>query len=188
MRESHVRLLECFARTSYTNLATFDAVGTRVSQDLGLQLDALRRDWEDLATWHLVRLHRQSGTEPRDTRIPTAEVSDYGRAFLRFVEGKPVPSGPPQLVVMNGPESQRVRIVMHGAITASRMHMGPLSRIIKQAADTAALASALADYGASSGLGGVVRGQTQEPGELVFEFWGPGPATDETAGPLAAAH
>ena len=187
MRESHVRLLEYFARVSYTNLATFDAVSPRVAEDLGIQLDALRRDWEDLATWHLVRLQGHDGREPRDTRIPTAEVSDYGRAFLRFVEGKPAPSGPPQLVVMNGPENQRVRIVMHGAITGSRMYMGPLSQIIQQAADTAALASALADYGASSGLGQVVRGQTQEPGELVFEFSGPGPATDETAGPLAAA-
>ncbi len=187
LRESHVRLLEYFARMSYTNLATFDAVSTHVSHDLGLQLDALLRDWEDLATWHLVRLQRQSGREPRDTRIPTAEVSDYGWAFLRFVEGRPVPSGPPQMVVMNGPENQRVRIVVHGAIAGPRTHMGPLSRIIQQSADTASLASALADYAASSGLGRLVRSQTQVAGELVFEFSGPGTAADEAAGPLTAA-
>lgn len=95
MRESHVRLLEYFALVPYTNLATFDAVGTRVSHDLGIQLDALRRDWEDLATWHLVQVQGHGGREPRDTRIPTAEISGYGRAFLRFVEGKPLLSGPP---------------------------------------------------------------------------------------------
>jgi hypothetical protein len=170
MRESHVRLLEYFARVPYTNLATFESLGAHISQEVQLQPDALRRDWEDLATWHLVKPESREPNEARTTRVPSAEITNYGRAFLRFVEGKPVPSGPPQLVVTNGPENQRVRILMLGLAASYRIHLGPLSRIVKQAGDATALAASLAEYGSSSGLGTVVRAQTEESGELVFEF------------------
>jgi hypothetical protein len=86
LRASQIRLLLYFQRVPYTTLATLDSMGAKIAADTAMPLDALRRDWGDLASLHLVEYDdgRRHGMADQASS-PSAKLTPFARSFVNFI-------------------------------------------------------------------------------------------------------